>query len=49
MSESWRKTSRPWAPQRYRQEAHSPDAQLPEGDIVFFLLETVSQLDLRRV
>jgi transposase len=48
MSEPWRKTYRPWEPQRYRQEAHSPDAKLPEGDIVFFLLETVSQLDLRR-
>jgi transposase len=48
MSEPWRKTYRPWEPQRYRQEAHSPDAKLPEGDIVFFLLDTVSQLDLRR-
>ena len=48
MSEPWRKTYRPWEPQRYRQEAHSPDTKLPEGDIVFFLLDTVSQLDLRR-
>ena len=48
MSEPWRKTYRPWEPQRYRQEAHSPDAKLPEGAIVFFLLDTVSQLDLRR-
>jgi transposase len=48
MSEPWRKTYRPWEPQRYRQEAHSPDAKLPEGDIVFFLLDTVSQLDWRR-
>ena len=48
MSEPWRKTYRPWEPQRYRQEAHSPDAKLPEGDMVVFLLDTVSQLDLRR-
>jgi transposase len=42
------KTYRPWEPQRYRQEAHSPAAKLPEGDVVFFLLETVLQLDLQR-
>ena len=48
MSEPQRKTYRPWEPQRYRQEAHSPDAKLPEGDVVFFLLDTVPKLDLRR-
>src|SRR5438874_12453303 len=48
MSESGGKTYRPWEPQRYRQEAHSPAAKLPEGDLVFFLLDAVSQLDLRR-
>src|SRR5713101_4990000 len=48
MSEPGGKTYRPWEPQRYRQEAHSPAAKLPEGDVVFFLLDTVSQLDLRR-
>src|SRR5437762_3879692 len=48
MSESQRKTYRPWEPQRYRQEAQSPDAKLPEGDVVFFLLDTVPQLELRR-
>jgi transposase len=48
MSESGGKTYRPWEPQRYRQEAHSPVAKLPEGDVVFFLLDAVSQLDLRR-
>jgi transposase len=47
MSESQRKTYRPWEPQRYRQEAQSPDAKLPEGDVVFFLLDLVPQLDLR--
>ena len=48
MSESQRKTYRPWEPQRYRQEAQSPDAKLPEGDVVLFLLDLVPKLDLRR-
>src|SRR4030095_6102029 len=48
MSESQRKTYRPWEPQRYRQEAQSPDAKLPESDVVFFLLDLVPKLDLRR-
>jgi len=42
------KTYRPWEPERYRQEAQSPMAKLPEGDLVFFLLDTVPQLELRR-
>ena len=42
------KTSRPWEPQRSQQEAHSPAAKLPAGDLVFFLLDTVPRLDLRR-
>ena len=37
------KTYRPWEPQRYQHEAHSPAAKLPEGDLVFFLLDTVPQ------
>src|SRR3989442_981061 len=48
MSEHGGKTYRPWEPQRYRQEAHSPTAKLPEGDLVFFLLDTVPQLALQR-
>ena len=48
MSDSLGKTYRPWEPQHYRQEAHSPEAQLPEGDVVFFLLETVPHLDWSR-
>jgi transposase len=48
MSEPGGKTYRPWEPQHYRQEAHSPEAKLPEGDVVFFLLDIVPQLDLRR-
>jgi hypothetical protein len=47
MSELYRKTYRPWEPQRYRQEAHSPEAKLPEGDLVFFLLDTGSKLSMR--
>ena len=39
------KTYRPWEPQRYQHEAHSPAAKLPEGDLVFFLLDTVPRLD----
>jgi transposase len=48
MSEHGGKMYRPWASQHYRQEAHSPEAKLPEGDLVFFLLDTVPQLELRR-
>jgi transposase len=48
MSERGEKTYRPWEPERYRQDAHSPTATLPEGDLVFFLLDTVPQLELRR-
>jgi transposase len=48
MSKPHRKTYRPWEPQRYRQEAHSPEAKLPEGDLVFFLLDTVAKLDVRQ-
>ena len=48
MSECGGKTYRPWEPERYRQDAHSPAAKLPEGDVVFFLLDTVPQLELRR-
>src|SRR5678815_3544308 len=48
MSECGEKTYRPWEPERYRQEAQSPTAKLPEGDLVFFLLDTVPQLELSR-
>ena len=48
MSERGEKTYRPFEPERYRQEAYSPVAKLPEGDVVFFLLDTVAQLDLSR-
>ncbi len=42
------KTYRPWEPQRYAHEAHAPAAKLPEGDLVFFLLDIVPQLDLSK-
>jgi len=48
MSDLGGKTSRPWDPQQYRQEAHSPEGKLPEGDLVFFLLDSVPQLDVGR-
>lgn len=44
-----RKTYRPWDPDFYRQQAHSPASKLPEGDLVFFLLDVVPQLDLSAV
>lgn len=44
-----RKTYRPWDPDSYRQQAHSPHSQLPQGDLVFFLLDVVGQLDLGAV
>jgi transposase len=48
MSDARGKTYRPWEPEHYRHEAHSPEGKLPEGDLVFFLLDTVPHLDLRR-
>jgi len=48
MSEHSGKTYRPWDPERYQQAAYSPAAKLSEGDLVFFLLDTVPRLDLRR-
>ena len=48
MSEHGGKTYRPWDPQRYRQDAHSPASKLPEGDLVFFLLDAVARLDVSR-
>lgn len=48
MSEHSGKPYRPWQPERYQHEAQSPAAKLPEGDVVFFLLDTVRRLDLRR-
>jgi transposase len=41
-----RKKYRPWNPQDYAAQNFSPADRLPEGDLVFFLLDTVPQLDL---
>jgi transposase len=49
MSAPHGKTYRRWEPERYRHEAQSPAAKLPEGDLVFFLLDIVPQLDLHRL
>ena len=46
MSEHSGKTYRPWDPERYQQAAYSPVAKLFEGDLVFFLLDTLPRLDL---
>jgi transposase len=48
MSDARGKPYRPWEPEHYRHEAHSPAAKLPQDDLVFFLLDTVPHLDLRR-
>jgi transposase len=48
MSTRGEKTYRPWEPERYRQDAQSPAAKLPAGDWVFFLLDTVPQLERSR-
>ena len=48
MSDARRKTYRPWDPEHYRHEAHSPEAKLPQDDLVFFVLDTVPRLDLSR-
>ncbi len=42
------KTYRSWNPSLYAHEAHCPAAKLPEGDLVFFLIDSVPQLDLSR-
>ena len=48
MSEARGKTSRLWNPEHYRHEAQSPEAKLPQADLVFFLLDTVPYVDLSR-
>jgi len=41
-----RKKYRRWEPQAYAQRAYTPGDRLPEGDLVFFLLDVVPTLDL---
>jgi transposase len=40
------KAYRPWNPETYAHQAHAPAVQLPEDDLVFFLLDVVPTLDL---
>jgi transposase len=49
MDTSGGKAYRPWNPETYAQQAHAPAAQLPEDDLVFFLLDVVPTLDLGRI
>jgi transposase len=46
MTSPRRKKYRPWNPTAYAQQAFTPAGRLPEGDLVFFLLDIVPQLDL---
>jgi transposase len=46
MTTPLRKIYRPWTPELYQQETLSPRSQLPPGDLVFFLLDVLSQFDL---
>ena len=48
MSEARGNTYRLWTPEHYRHEAQSPEAKLPQADLVFFLLDTVPYVDLSR-
>jgi transposase len=48
MSDARGKPYRPWEPEHYRHEAHSPETMLPQDDLVFFLLDTMAHLDLGR-
>src|SRR5215212_4366484 len=43
------KAYRPWNPETYAHQAHAPAAQLPQDDLVFFLLDVVPTLDLSRI
>lgn len=49
MNDPRNKTYRPWNPEGYRQQAHTPAAKLPEDDLIFFLLDLVPQLDLSAI
>src|ERR1700730_12097262 len=42
------KTYRAFEPEQYAQQAYSPAQKLPEGDLVYFLLDLTPQLDLSR-
>jgi transposase len=42
----YRKTYRPWQPELYHTQAVTPQAKLPDGDLVFFLIDLMPLLDL---
>jgi transposase len=46
MSKPLRKKYRPWQPDAYARQTFAPADRLPEGDLVFFLLDVVPRLDL---
>jgi transposase len=48
MTDGGGKTYRPWNPEPYRYETPSPEAKLPQDDLVFFWLDTVPKLDVSR-
>src|SRR5947199_10762560 len=47
MAKSLRKKYRPWTPQDYAALSFRPAERLDEGDLVFFLIDTVPCLDLQ--
>jgi transposase len=47
MTQPRRKKYRPWNPQAYAHLSVTPATRLPEGDLVFFLLDVVPRLDLQ--
>jgi transposase len=49
MNNSPKKTYLPWNPDLYRQQSYAPLAKLPQGDLVFFLLDVVPSLDLTSI
>jgi transposase len=48
MDDRGSKTYRAWNPDDYADQNHTPAGKLPEGDLVFFLLDVVPELDLSR-
>ena len=49
MSTAGTKAYRPWTPELYAHQAHAPAAKLPDDDLVFFLIDVVSKLDLSQI
>ncbi len=48
MNDPHRKTYRRWQPELYHLQAHAPSSKLPQDDVVFFLIDLMPHLDLRR-